>query len=98
MTIKEIQTVCFVGAGTMGCANALIAAVSGYDVVIYDISAESLNQVAGRQREMAAYLVSTGYCGPDAIDVARQRTALVPEAEVDSTGLTSPSTRHSASR
>jgi enoyl-CoA hydratase/3-hydroxyacyl-CoA dehydrogenase len=79
MTIKEIQTVCFVGAGTMGCANALIAAVSGYDVVIHDISAESLNQVAGRQREMAAYLVSTGYCGPDAIDVARQRTALVPD-------------------
>ncbi|MFZ9968082.1 MAG: 3-hydroxyacyl-CoA dehydrogenase NAD-binding domain-containing protein [Steroidobacteraceae bacterium] len=79
MPIAEIKTVCFVGAGTMGCANALIAAVSGYDVVLHDISMEILNKVAGRQREMAAYLVSTGYCGADAVDAARQRTTLVPD-------------------
>ena len=37
MTIEEIQTVCFIGAGNMGCFNAIKAAISGYDVVMYDI-------------------------------------------------------------
>jgi hypothetical protein len=44
-TIDEINTVCFVGTGTMGCVNALIAALAGYDVVMYDVSEENLKRV-----------------------------------------------------
>ena len=53
MTIKEIQTVCFVGAGSMGCANSLVAAISGYDAVIFDVNQESLARVPDTQKEMA---------------------------------------------
>ncbi|MDH3434531.1 MAG: 3-hydroxyacyl-CoA dehydrogenase NAD-binding domain-containing protein, partial [Gammaproteobacteria bacterium] len=62
MTIKEIQTVCFVGAGSMGCANSLVAAISGYDAVIFDVNQESLARVPDTQKEMAAFLVGSGYC------------------------------------
>jgi 3-hydroxyacyl-CoA dehydrogenase len=42
--IVEINKVCFVGAGTMGCANAVVAGLAGYKVVIYDImSSAKLN-------------------------------------------------------
>jgi enoyl-CoA hydratase/3-hydroxyacyl-CoA dehydrogenase len=73
LTIKEINTVCYIGAGTMGCANSLVAAISGYDVVIYDVSSESLLQVADRQREMGAYLVSTGYCSVEKLEASVAR-------------------------
>lgn len=62
MTIKEIQTVCFVGAGSMGCANSLVAAISGYDAVMFDVNQESLARVPDTQKEMAAFLVGSGYC------------------------------------
>ena len=72
-TIKEIQKVCYVGAGTMGCANALVAAISGYDVVLYDPQAESLAQVPARHIEMGAYLVSMGYCSPSELAASAAR-------------------------
>jgi 3-hydroxyacyl-CoA dehydrogenase/acetoacetate decarboxylase len=61
-TIEEIETVCFVGAGTMGCINALVAAISGYQVELYDISEEILKQVEQRFKEFGPFLVSAGYC------------------------------------
>lgn len=73
MTIEEIKTVCYVGAGTMGCANSLVAAVSGYDVVMYDVSPEGLARVAATQAEMGAYLVATGYCTADELAASAGR-------------------------
>jgi len=79
MTINEIKTVCFVGAGTMGCVNSLVAAVSGYDAVIYDVAAENLNQVPQRHREIAAFLVDSGYCDHEAVSEALKRITLSPD-------------------
>jgi 3-hydroxybutyryl-CoA dehydrogenase len=62
MTIAEIRKVCFVGAGTMGCANSLVAAVSGYEVIVYDVSEENLARVPDTHKEMVAFLLATGYC------------------------------------
>lgn len=62
MTGTGIDTVCFVGAGTMGAANSLVAAASGYNVVIYDMSPESLAAVPRKHEEMGGYLVSIGFC------------------------------------
>jgi 3-hydroxybutyryl-CoA dehydrogenase len=73
VTIKEIDTVCFVGAGTMGCANSLVAAVSGYDVVINDMSKESLAQVEDKHLEMGAYLVGSGYCSVEDLAASTAR-------------------------
>lgn len=76
MTIDEVRTVCFVGAGTMGCANSLVAAVSGYDVVLNDARAENLDAVAARHEGMAGYMVDTGYCSAADIAPALGRVSL----------------------
>ena len=77
MTIEEIRTVCFVGAGTMGCANSLIAAVNGYDVTIYDVTKESLAKIPETQKAMAAYLVGSAYCSEEDIAAGFARIACV---------------------
>lgn len=76
MTVDEIDTVCFVGAGTMGCANSLVAAVSGYDVVLNDADQATLDAIAARHDEIGAFLVAVGYCTDDelAAGLARVRT------------------------
>jgi 3-hydroxybutyryl-CoA dehydrogenase len=73
MTIGEISKVCFIGAGTMGCANSLVAAISGYEVVVYDLSEDSLAQVAATQADMGAHLVATDYCTPDELAASTPR-------------------------
>jgi 3-hydroxybutyryl-CoA dehydrogenase len=81
MTIPEIRTVCYVGAGTMGCYNSLAAAVSGYRVVLYDVDKETLQQVGERHREMAGLLVGGGYCTDEDIAAALQRVSLETDLE-----------------
>jgi 3-hydroxybutyryl-CoA dehydrogenase len=79
MTIDEIQTVCFVGAGTMGCYNSIAAAISGYDVVLYDVDEATLSQVSERHAEMAAFLVGGGYCTEEAVPAALERVSLASD-------------------
>lgn len=81
MTIEEIRKVCYVGAGTMGCANSLVAAVSGYDVVLYDLSGESLGQVSDKQREMGAFLVGAGYCSAEELEAGVARISCVADLQ-----------------
>lgn len=76
MPIEEIKTVCYVGAGTMGCFNSLAAAVSGYQVVLYDVDEATLEAVPERHREMAAMLVGGGYCAQEDIPGAMARVTL----------------------
>jgi len=80
-TIEEIETVCFIGAGTMGCSNALVAAVSGYKVELFDISVENLKQVPKRFKEFAPFLVGAGYCSPDALKAAFGRISVGADLE-----------------
>jgi 3-hydroxybutyryl-CoA dehydrogenase len=75
-TIEEIETVCFIGAGTMGCSNALVAAVSGYQVELFDISVETLQQVPKRFKEFASFLVGAGYCTATAVKAAFDRISV----------------------
>ena len=82
MTIEQISKVCYIGAGTMGCANSLVAAISGYNVAIYDVSAESLAQVADKHREMGAFLVATGYCSAEELASSASRIFCTPDLEV----------------
>jgi 3-hydroxybutyryl-CoA dehydrogenase len=75
--IEEIEKVCYIGAGTMGCANSLVAAISGYNVAIYDVSQDALDQVAASQIEMGAYLVSIGFCSANELTASAERIACV---------------------
>ena len=51
-----IKKVCFIGAGTMGCFNSLLASAAGYECVIYDPCEESLKNRASNQAELADFL------------------------------------------
>ena len=68
MKIVEINKVCFVGAGTMGCANAVVAGLAGYKVVIYDISKASLDLVPSRFKSIGDYIVAQNICSQPAFD------------------------------
>ena len=71
MPVEEIQTICFVGAGTMGCVNALLAAVSGYDCILYDTSENALESAPQRLALFAPL-----YAAPGLIDAANMPAAL----------------------
>lgn len=79
MTVDGINTICFVGAGTMGCYNSIVAAISGYAVVLYDVDEAMLERVPERHQEMAAFLVANGYCPAEAVADALLRVALEPD-------------------
>ncbi len=81
MTIAEVERVLFVGAGQMGCANSLVAAVSGYDTVLTDAIPTALESVRGRHDEIGAFLVASGYCTAQDLDAARPRVSV--EADLD---------------
>jgi 3-hydroxyacyl-CoA dehydrogenase len=57
MPIDEIRKICFVGSGTMGCFNSLVSAIAGYDVVLYDISEETVKSVSHRQQMLGMAMI-----------------------------------------
>jgi len=81
MTIEEIKTVCFVGAGTMGCFNSLVAALAGYDAVVWDASTDALQQAPQRLREMGDYFVILGHSTPAQIDEALSRLRFINDPQ-----------------
>lgn len=70
MAIDEIQKVCFVGAGTMGCYNSLITSLAGYRVTLYDISQQALEEAPQRQLNWIPILVERGIADQKAIEAA----------------------------
>jgi 3-hydroxybutyryl-CoA dehydrogenase len=79
--IEEIRNVLYVGAGTMGGANSLVAAVSGYDVVLHDAREETLQTVSTRHDGVASFLVQSGYCSEDEVRAGRDRLRLATDLE-----------------
>ncbi len=70
MTITEINKVCFVGSGVMGCYNSLLAALAGYQCVLYDVNADTLATATARLREIGGFLVGMGLCDQPQLDTA----------------------------
>ncbi len=81
MKIEKINKVCFVGAGTMGCFNALTAAIAGYQVTIYDLSLKTLMDVDNRQKAIGALLINHGLATPSIIDDAMTRVLVEKNLE-----------------
>ncbi|MEH6611669.1 MAG: 3-hydroxyacyl-CoA dehydrogenase NAD-binding domain-containing protein [Halioglobus sp.] len=79
MTIEEISTVCFVGAGTMGCYNSLVAALAGYTVTVYDRNEDVLQQVPDRHAEWASILMGAGYCTEEDVSNACARVTVTSD-------------------
>jgi 3-hydroxybutyryl-CoA dehydrogenase len=80
MPIEELQLICFVGAGNMGCFNAVKAALSGYRVTLHDVSRENLNQALARCEGIANYLAGSGYCPAERVPDALARMS--PHADL----------------
>lgn len=57
MIPQEIQKVVFVGGGTMGSFNSLVAAVAGYDVWVYDTSDEALSLLPERHHQWGEIII-----------------------------------------
>ena len=70
------------GAGTMGCYNGLLAAIAGYEVVMYDANPGSLGQVLARQKNIAGHLVTGGLVTAEMVELAYARISLVDELSV----------------
>ena len=51
-----IKKVCFIGAGTMGCFNSLLASAAGYECLIYDPFEEVLENRSNNQAKLADFL------------------------------------------
>jgi len=82
MTIPEIQTVCYVGAGTMGCYNALVAALAGYHATIFDVHASALDEVQATQAQFGAFLTNAGFCDEEGLARARDRIRVETDLSV----------------
>lgn len=67
MPIDEVKKVCFAGAGTMGCYNSLITALSGYSVTLYDVSEEALELLPERQSHWGEILIEQGVADHTAV-------------------------------
>ena len=51
-----IKKICFIGAGTMGCFNSLLASAAGYDCLIYDPFEDALENRSINQAKLANFL------------------------------------------
>lgn len=65
MKIEEITTVCFVGAGVMGCYNALISAMAGYSVTLQDRDVAALQTVDQRMQGIIKVMVDNKLISTD---------------------------------
>jgi 3-hydroxybutyryl-CoA dehydrogenase len=79
MTIETIQQVCVVGAGAMGRQIALNTALHGYEVTLYDVRREALDDARSWADEYLAGRVAKGRLSQEQVDQARARLHLEPE-------------------
>ena len=73
MNSEPIKKVCFIGAGTMGCFNSLMASVAGYECVIYDPSKESLDSRKENQKAMGEFLSHSNFFNEVDLDASISR-------------------------
>jgi len=78
----EVKTIGVVGAGQMGSGIAQVAAQSGYEVVLLDVSQEALERGLGAIRRSLAKFLEKGRITEEALEAAlgRIRTTLDLEA------------------
>jgi 3-hydroxybutyryl-CoA dehydrogenase len=57
MIVEEIKKVVFVGGGTMGSFNSMVAAAAGYPVTVYDESPQALAALIDRQKAWGEVLI-----------------------------------------
>jgi enoyl-CoA hydratase/3-hydroxyacyl-CoA dehydrogenase len=69
-----------VGSGTMGCYNSLIAALAGYQVILYDVSAQNLAATDLKYSQFAEPMLAAGTINQQDFTLAMQRVTLSGDA------------------
>ncbi len=93
MSRPDFKRIAFIGAGTMGCYNSLLAALSGYQVVLQDRDADVLELVPAVHEAMGTHLINIGYCTQDDLKLASGRVSVETDLQptVAGVGLVSES-------
>ena len=73
---EEVQSVCFVGSGAMGCFNALVAGAAGLNCSVYDSSQTAMTSLPERLRAMGGHLCQQGFFSSD--DLTRALDGITP--------------------
>ena len=81
MKLEDIRTVLIVGAGTMGQQIGFQCAVSGYDVILYDIEDKMLASADRRLAKIAAYYRKNKGLTQEAAEAARARIKMTTDAQ-----------------
>jgi len=79
MPIDEIKKVLVLGAGTMGSQISLISAARGYQVALYDISADALQMAPIRQRMWVQRAKEMGRLDIGDIETVLSRITYTPD-------------------
>lgn len=80
-TSQEVRRACFIGAGTMGCFNALMAGSSGVTCTVYDESSVALNTFEDRLRATGDYLCHQGFFSASDVSSALSMIKVIPTFE-----------------
>ncbi len=80
MRCEDIKTVLIIGAGTMGHQIGFQCAVSGYDVMLYDVFPEMLKKAEERLDSLARRLVKKKMISSALAEEARERMVLTSDA------------------
>ncbi|MEW5958266.1 MAG: 3-hydroxyacyl-CoA dehydrogenase NAD-binding domain-containing protein, partial [Chloroflexota bacterium] len=93
MKIEDIRRILIVGAGTMGQEIGLQCARYGYEVVLYDLTAEILEAAAARQKAILNRLVGEGQLTPAQAEatLTRINTTIDPREAAQEADLLSES-------
>ena len=73
MRIEDVRRVLIVGAGTMGQEIGLQCATHGYDVDLYDVAPEALQNATARQEAVLARFVAQGWLTQEQAEATRSR-------------------------
>jgi 3-hydroxybutyryl-CoA dehydrogenase len=73
MPVENINKVAVIGAGTMGAQIAMVCALAEYQVVLQDVSAESLEKGRGILEEQMGKRVKKGRLSAEEVEVAFNR-------------------------
>lgn len=80
MQVSDIRKVLILGAGTMGQQIGFLCAMNGYDVVLYDVATEPLENALKRLDKIAADFVTAGKLTPGQSDAALKRITTTADA------------------
>ncbi len=81
MNLEDIKTVLIIGSGTMGQQIGFQCAVSGFDVMMYDIANDMLDAAGKRLDKLAKAYIAQGRLTEETADAAKAKILMTTDAQ-----------------